>query len=46
MVDALFRPLLAERGYVDEVSFGDNNASLAWICKGRARMKDGRPAST
>ena len=43
MVDALFGPLLAERGYIDEVSFVDNNASLAWICKGRARMKDGRP---
>ena len=43
MVDALFGPLLAERGYIDEVSFVDNNASLAWVCKGRARAKDGRP---
>ena len=43
VVDALFGPLLAERGYIDEVSFVDNNASLAWVCKGRARTKDGRP---
>ena len=43
MVDALFGPFLAEQGCVDEVSFVDSNASLAWICRGRARSRDGRP---
>ena len=42
VVDALFGPLLVERGYVDEVSFVDNNASLAWITRGRARSRCGR----
>ena len=40
-MDALFGPIQAGRGYVDEVSFVDNTASLAWVCKGRARSKDG-----
>ena len=43
VVEALFGPYLAKQGYVDEVSFVDNNTSLAWICRGRARSKDGRP---
>ena len=42
VVDALFGPLLAERGYVDESSFVDNNASLAWITCGRTRSRCGR----
>ena len=36
VVDALFTPLLAERGYTEEISFIDNNVSLAWITRGRA----------
>ena len=37
VVDALVGPLLAERGYVDEIFFVDNNVSLAWLTRGRAR---------
>ena len=37
VVDALFGPLLAERGYTEEISFVDYNVSLAWITGGPAR---------
>ena len=37
VVDALFGPLLAARGYTEEISFMDNNVSCAWITRGRGR---------
>ena len=33
----LFRSLLAQRGYVDEIAFIDNNVSGAWVTRGRGR---------
>ena len=37
VADALFGPFLAARGYVDEISFVDNNVSAAWLTRGRGR---------
>ena len=37
VVDALFGPLLAGRGYAEEVSFVDNKVSCAWITRGHGR---------
>ena len=36
-VDMVFGPLLVLRGYVDEISFIDNNVSGSWITRGRGR---------
>ena len=37
VADALFGPFLAACGYVDEISFIDNNVSAAWLTRGRGR---------
>ena len=37
VVDALFGPLVAGRGYTEEISFIDNNVSCAWVTRGRGR---------
>ena len=37
VVDALFGPLLDERGYTEEISFVDKNVSCPWVIRGRRR---------
>ena len=37
VTDRVFGPLLAERGYVDEISFIDNNVSGPWVTRGPGR---------
>ena len=35
VADRVFGPLLVELGYVDEISFVDNNVSGSWVTHGR-----------
>ena len=43
VADALFGPMLPQRGYHEEISFVDNNVSLAWITDGCAFREDVDP---
>ena len=43
VADALFVPMLQQRGYHEEISFVDNNVSLAWITDGCAFREDVDP---
>ena len=43
VADALFGPMQQQRGYHEEISFVDNNVSLAWITDGCAFREDVDP---
>ena len=43
VADAVFGPMLQQAGYHEEVSFVDNNVSLAWITDGCAFRDDVDP---
>ena len=43
VADALFGPMQHQRRYHEEISFVDNNVSLAWITDGCASCEDFHP---